>query len=416
MWIILGVFLSFSVLALDATEKLTNVKILRTLPDNIVQLNRGLEDGIYVNDHMKMSHETAGYVARGICVKASAETSYWRLYRIPESEAFSKDYSYTISGIADKQIPEVESQWRDINHEIAEEEKKPEAGPNPFALKKDLPEELTERDILRPDRTPTKLFVEQNVSMDQFQKDFNKYNLSVYASPFTKQSINSGQSLRYGFRGSNLGSKYRLITQFEEQQSKMKDPVTRETVSTRSTNGQAQFVIDRLTRSVSSLSLINYNSTRFSEYATPKNHWQIGVLGFTWHLHQSKSWEYMDLSYIPLYDYRTTEVRELDGQKSELNTTGLRHGFRLNMRRRINERVALENLLWVRPFQDMATWEIETDNLHLMNDLKLVVSITEKLFFDYNLVYQRDKLWRTLNGLPESNTINSLNLRYDFDL
>jgi hypothetical protein len=86
------------------------------------------------------------------------------------------------------------------------------------------------------------------------------------------------------------------------------------------------------------------------------------------------------------------------------------------MKTRINERVAFENLLWVRPFQDITTWEIEEDNLNLVNDLKLVFSLTENLFFDYNLVFQRDKLWRTVSSLPETNTINSLNLRYDFDL
>ena len=30
--------------------------------------------------------------------------------------------------------------------------------------------------------------------------------------------------------------------------------------------------------------------------------------------------------------------------------------------------------------------------------------------------YQKDKLWNTLSGLPDSNTINSINIRYDFSL
>ena len=261
-----------------------------------------------------------------------------------------------------------------------------------------------------------KLFIEKALNKDQFQRDLKDYRVSLYASPFTRQSINEGESLRYGFRGGNIASKYRLLTQFEQQQTKLKDPVTKESVSTRSTTGQAQFVIHRLSSSLSSLSLINYNSQRFSEMATPKHHWQAGPLGFTWHIYESDTWEYMDLSYIPLYDIRSTEVMDETGKITTKEKNGLRHGFRFAFKTRINERVAFENLLWVKPFQELASWELEGDNLNLSNDLKLIFSLTDNLFFDYNFVYQKDKLWKTLSNLPENNTINSINVRYDFDI
>ncbi|MCM2351835.1 MAG: hypothetical protein NDI69_17605 [Bacteriovoracaceae bacterium] len=416
MWIILGVLFSFSVLALEPFERLNNVKILRVLPNNIVMLNRGIEDGILRNDHAKLSSDTAGYGARAICLKVSSDVSYWRLYRVPNSEAFSQDYLYTITGLADREIPVAQAELRNQRHAIEEEKKKVDPGPDPFAIKTDLPEKLTERDLIKsegPERR--KLFIEQTLNKDLLQRDLEDYRISLYASPFTRQSINEGESLRYGFRGGNIASKYRLLTQFEQQQTKLKDPVTKESVSTRSTTGQVQFVISGLTTSLSSLSLVNYNSQRFSELATPQHHWQVGPIGFTWHLYESKTWEYMDLSYIPLYDVRTTEVMNDDGSLTETETNGLRHGFRLAFKTRINERVAFENLLWVRPFQDLASWEIEGDNLNLSNDLKLIFNLSENLFFDYNFVYQKDKLWKTLSDLPESNTINSINVRYDFD-
>ena len=260
-----------------------------------------------------------------------------------------------------------------------------------------------------------KLYVEQSWNQEQFKKDLSSYNISVFASPFMRQSINQAESLRYGFKGGNLASKYRLLTQFEQQQTQIKDPLTKETVRTRGTNGQLQFVIHHLTPSLSSLSLINYNSQQFSDLGTPSSHWQVGVLGFTWHMYDSKTWEYMDFSYIPLYDIRKTDILK-NAQISEDSKSGLRHGFRFGMKSRINERVSIENLLWVRPYQDLASWMIETDNLNLSNDLKFIVSLTSNLFFDYNLVYQKDKIWKTKSGLPDSNTINSLNLRYDFSL
>lgn len=418
MWIILGVLLSFSALALEPFEKLKNVKILRVLPNNIVMLNRGIEDGILRNDHAKLTNDTEGYSSRAICLKVSSDLSYWRIYRVPNSEAFSLDYVYTLAGMADQEIPFPQAKWRDAEQEISglEPKKKTELGPDPFLVKSDLPERLTERDLIQtvgPEKR--KLFIEQTLNRDQLQRDLKDYRISLYASPFTRQSINEGESLRYGFRGGNIAAKYRLLTQFEQQQTRLKDPLTREEVSTRNTFGQAQFIINSLSANTSSLSLINYNSQRFSKLGTPKDHWQFGPVGLTWHLYESKTWEYLDLSYVPLYDSRTTEILQDDGTVKTEKETGLRHGFRFGMKTRINEKVAFENLLWVRPFQDIASWKIEDDNMNLVNDLKLIFTLTDNLFFDYNLVYQKDKLWKTLSGLPESNTINSLNVRYDFD-
>jgi hypothetical protein len=418
MWIILGVLFSFSSWALSPFEKITNVKIIRVLPDNVVMLNRGMEDGILRSDHAKFSHETEGFSSRAICIKASMDVSYWKIYRVPNSEAFSLDYLYTITGIADREIPFPEARLRDAVQKFSDiDQKRIEAGPDPFIVKIDLPEKLTERDLIEsvgPQKR--QLFIEQTLNKDVLKRDLQDYRLSVYASPFTRQSINEGESLRYGFRGGNIASKYRLLTQFEQQQTKLKDPVTKDSVSTRGTTGQAQFVIHQLSKSVSSLSLIHYNSQRFSSLATPRSHWLVGPIGFTWNMFASKTWEYMDLSYIPLYDVRTTDIIKTDGEQGQDKTNGVRHGFRFSIKTRINERVAFENLLWVRPYQDPASWKIEGDNLNLENDLKLIFNLSDNLFFDYNLIYQKDKLWKTLSNLPETNMINSLNIRYDFNL
>jgi hypothetical protein len=419
MWIILGILFSLSVEALEPFESLKNVKILRVFPNNIVMLNRGLEDGILRNDHAKLSSDVVGYSARAICIKVSEDLSYWKLYRVPNSEAFSLDYTYTISGLADREIPSRIARLRDEVQRVPdiEEKKKVDPGPDPFKVQNDLPSQLTERDLIKavgPEKR--KLFIEQAINRDQLKRDLQDYRISLYASPFTRQSINEGESLRYGFRGGNFASKYRLLTQFEQQKTKLKDPLTKEEVETNGTHAQVQFVIHRLSNSISSLSLVHYNAQSFSKLGTPDSHWQVGPIGFTWHLYESKNWEYMDLSYIPLYDIRKTDTVNEDGSTGETEDSGLRHGFRFALKTRINERVAFENLLWVRPFQDLASWEIKGDDLNLVNDMKLIFSLTENLFFDYNFVYQKDKLWKTLSNLPETNTINSLNVRYDFDL
>lgn len=416
MWIMLTLFISLSSWAIAPGERINNVNILKVLPDNIVMLNRGLEDGLTRNQHVMLVTEAEGFTARAICVRSRANVSYWRLYRIPYAEAVSLDYTYTIVGIDDREIPSTISSIRSKQVKIPEEEKKKNLGPDPFQIQRDLPERLTERDLIQASGPEErKLFIEQTLNQDQLKRDLSDYRVSLYASPFTRQSINEGESLRYGIRAGNVASKYRLLMQFEQQQSKMKDPFTEESVSTRTSVGQGQFVIHRIKPWLSSLSVVNYNSTYFSGMGTPRSQWQFGPIGFTWHLYESDTWEYLDLSYVPLYDSRDTDVFSVEGKKVE-SRSGIRHGFRFAMKTRINERVAFENLLWVRPYQDPTSWEIQGDDLNLVNDLKIIFNVAGNLFIDYNLVYQKDKLWKELNGLPESNTINSINFRYDFDL
>lgn len=135
MWIFFSLILSSSVFALAPYEKLNDVVILNVLPNNIVELSRGLEDGLLKNDHVKLVNEVAGFSSRAICLEAKTETSYWRLYRIPEQEAFSKDYKYTMIGMADKEIPAKDAKWRDLTKQVFDETK-------PSEIKSDLPEKI----------------------------------------------------------------------------------------------------------------------------------------------------------------------------------------------------------------------------------------------------------------------------------
>lgn len=411
MWIILALLLPISTLwALAPGERVPNSQILRILPENIVQFNRGFEDGLSTKSHVMITHASEGYIARALCIKANANTSYWRVYRIPNAEAISSDLNYTLVGIDYREIPsEVE------NKKIPKIEDKKKLSES--SVKYDLPERITEKDLIKvttPERR--KLFIEKNLNQGQFKRDLSNYRLSFYASPFAKQSINEAESIRMGVRGENASKKYKLITQLEHQQSKIKDPLTNESVSTKNTQGQLQFIIRDLTKTVSSLTLVQYNSMFFSKLGTPDAHWLVGPLGFTWKLYESDTWTNVDFSYVPLLDMRTTDVIASDGTITQEKKSGYRHGLRFNAKVKINERVNLENSLWVRPFQDLTTWEMEGDNLLMNNDLKLSFSLTEKLFFDYNLIYMKDKVWNEVSGLKDTNIINALNVRYDLDL
>ena len=136
MWKILGVLFCFSAYALDPIENIKNVNILKTYPENIVVLNRGFEDGIQRNDHAKLSQDTQGYSSRALCLKVEANESTWKVYRVPYAEMFSKDYTYTLSGMADKEIPFPVDKIRDVQM-VLEQDKED-------IVKGDLPQDLQE--------------------------------------------------------------------------------------------------------------------------------------------------------------------------------------------------------------------------------------------------------------------------------
>lgn len=143
----MGVLLTFSAFALAPFEVIKNVKILRVYPQNVIMLSRGLEDGISRNDHIKISNETNGFAGRAICLKAKSETSYWKIYRVPNTKFFSKDYTYHIAGLADREIPHPVIEYRDQEQIIAglEEEKDKEN----IEVTEDLPKDLSDVEAKR---------------------------------------------------------------------------------------------------------------------------------------------------------------------------------------------------------------------------------------------------------------------------
>lgn len=134
MWIILGALLTFSAYGLDSFEKLKNTKILKVLPSNVVVLSKGAEDGIQRHDHAKLTTEALGYVARAICLKTGGDSSYWKLYRIPHAEAISKDYSYVMEGMSDREIPKELQSINETPLKLIETEEAP--------VQQDLPSSL----------------------------------------------------------------------------------------------------------------------------------------------------------------------------------------------------------------------------------------------------------------------------------
>lgn len=83
---------SSSLLSLDINESM-NSKILKVYPKNVFAIDRGLEDGINVDEHVKLTSKD-GFIARGLCIKSSLRYSLLKIYRVVRPELVSRDTKY----------------------------------------------------------------------------------------------------------------------------------------------------------------------------------------------------------------------------------------------------------------------------------------------------------------------------------
>lgn len=93
---------SSSLLSLDMNESMSS-QILKVYPKNVFVINRGLEDGVKVDEHIKLT-STDGFIARGLCIKTSLRYSLIKIYRVVRPELVSMDTHYTLHSIKQSEI------------------------------------------------------------------------------------------------------------------------------------------------------------------------------------------------------------------------------------------------------------------------------------------------------------------------
>ncbi len=108
-FLLLFLFSSVSLHALEIDEKLT-VRVLKSTDTRkTLMLNRGSEDGLVEGDHARFV-VTAGVIARGVLVKVSPTRSIWSIYRLVNADFIVNDAVMTIKITPPVKITKDESQ------------------------------------------------------------------------------------------------------------------------------------------------------------------------------------------------------------------------------------------------------------------------------------------------------------------
>ena len=435
MRIIFFLFILLSPINSDALESsdILLVQILKAYDGNVLILNRGKEDAINVNEHIKLTSDD-GFIARGICIKSGMKSSHWKIYRVVRPELVSKDTTYTLFPINRSQIPPNYEQFQKIdfsNYYTDWDESKMDKALNLQQQRiatSDLPKD-TKNDpaLLEAGKSGTQKFMERNFNATQFVEDFSQFNISLFASPITLQSRDEQEDINYGLSVSNIGQKYEFNFMLNEMQSKRVDswqnpPVE---VTSKSTNINATFDIKRITPKFSYFAFGSYNQSRWGEIYNPRQHLQGGPLGIKYHIYDGQILNKFDISYITVIDRRVDDFQEpkfdsmgfFTGMETkQTKVTNARNSFRLRINAQFTQNFSISNILWWRPYMLLSDGSVDYDDVDMENTFAIRYRISENLYTDFMYMYTYDITQKRLWGVEPYNHIRTVNLRYDFDI
>lgn len=405
--------------ALITSDKMPT-RILKMYDKNVLVLNRGLEDGIFKGDHIKLTSED-GFIARGICLKSSLVLSHWKIYRVVRPQLVSKDTEYLLHSMNQSEIPKSLEGFREVDfssyyNDIKDADTKKGLKLQQERIAKyDLPDSIIdaqEREK-KEELSETQRFVGENFSKKLLKKDFAKVDFSIFASPISWESLNEQRNLYFGFNVRNNGKKYDLEINGEQRETRIVDRYTQEEVEKVYRHIDGSFLIKDISENWSYFTYALYEQEKQGDIYNPKAQINFGPVGFYRHFkHRNELGEEFKIGFVPMFDQRSYET--LDGKSHERSNA--RFGFRLFYTEAITKLTSFKADFWYNPYFDLSTQEIEFDDSR--TNLKAILNrkMTDHFSIEYQLQYLKDLTYQKDLGVSPENVINTINFRLSTDL
>ena len=418
--------------ALEYNDVLPRVNVIKAYDDNFLVINRGIEDGIYKGDHIKLTNQN-GYIARAICIKASMLISHWKVYRVVNPELLSYDDDYKLKSMNQSKIPESiaaikEEDFDDQFNDITDKDiNKPIKMQQERIVKFDLSLDTKNDPIIAEgEKDATDKFFDRNFDAEQFKEDFSNYNVTIGMSPVAWQRQNDQKSINYSLGIQNMGQKYEFAFNLSKMDSKVVNQYDQTEVTSDSTQASMVFDINRITTNLSYFMFLSYNQAREGDLYYPRTQVQGGILGLKFHLAEAGDViQKFDLSYITIIDYIENDVQksEFDEDTYEEKTYVVietkrksRHSFRLRLNANLSDSVSFNSVLWYKPVMFLDTQKIDWTDTQTDWTSSLSWNLSERLSASYELRYSYDIILQREMQSDPMNQENSINLNYTFEL
>lgn len=406
---------SFKTFALESSDEF-KTQILKIYNKNILVINRGLEDAIFKKDHAKLTSDD-GFIARGICIKATLLTSHWKIYRVVRPQLVSKDTSYILKSINQSEIPkqlikyskvDFEKYFKDYGDSNRTKQLKLQ---NKRVAKYDLPTDT--KSIVNRDKveslTGIDRYVETNFKENQFIKDLSNTYVELYADPISWETRDDKAEFVFGGAIFNYGKKYQYSFHFDEDQLKYPD------FSERYTHYDFNFNVLDFAENFSIISNFEYDREFDGNRFFPIRRQQIGIIGIRYHFWKNNDrTDFGDISYLPTHDF----FEYIDpSDESRKTRSGIRHVFTLRMNTPLSKRLLWKNKLIWRPMSSFQSDDEKTsDNPNPYLNSNIGYSVGKGFSLEYDVTYQRDKLLKEVFNDRAENISSNVQIRYEFQI
>lgn len=418
---IMALLLFHSAYALESTDNI-DTKILKVYNKNVLVLNRGVEDGIFKKDHIKVTSSN-GFIARGICIGASMLSSHWKIYRVVRPELVSKDTLYKMKSINQSEIPlSVEAEYAEVDFTPYTETFSDEEVEKQLKLQQrrvvkfDLPQDYKGIAENKRKESLYKQFINQTIEDKKLKEDFSKAYLNVFASPISWQTRFRQKENHYGANLYNYGTKYQFGFNTVETQRKIIDPVSKNQYSSKSTHHDFIFQINKLTEYFSLFSSYSFDKEKIGNTYYPYEYTKIGVLGVKFHIwEEDPKNNFLHLSYIPVLD-DITFTNPADSGDKNLRREGIRHLIKLELKSDFTKKIKNHTMVLYAPFNQSDKKEVDFIDTQLKMSTRFSYALGGQFFADYLMAFERDDLRKHIYDVSADNTTNTFRLRYEFEI
>jgi hypothetical protein len=421
LWLILVSLLSLNFAhALEDQEELYPTKILEIPAINMVILNRGLEDGIFVGNHGKLLN-SLGYAARAQCLKVQQFTSLWKIYRIADASRISKDTLYTLQAIPliekpQDQVDELESSHERKFKNFDEEYLRQEIL-SPAPIKSDMSEDLKSHQGFKTQPKTKKTFLAHHFDKKRFESELSNFRGLLAISPWSQQrGPIDADSLNLNLHLGNYGKKYDIQTSLVRNELRYSDSQSKDEVRAYDTRARISSTINQLSENVDGQSFLEFRASRYGDIAAAKRHFLFSPLGFRYRFLTSRYWIKRELSYGLIYDKRTQEFFRSKSQIDAKTRDGLRHGVSLDLERHFESGLKFLAKANYRPFQEISTWKIDRRDYLAEAQAEVKFPLMKNVDLSYRYEWLDDAQLKRISNLPRVITTQSFFVNFNLDL
>lgn len=395
-------------------------QILKIYNKNVIILNRGFEDAIFQGDHIKVTSDD-GFIARGICLRTTALTSHWKVYRVVRPQLVSMDTEYKMRSINQSEIPEDYLAFGEVDFskyynkygdkDVLRGLKLQQAR----LVKSDLPLSAAQTKFKeREGKSTFDSFVSDNFKSEDLKEDLQTFSFGFYASPISWQSRDKQVESHFGASLGNTGKKYQFNFGFEKKQKKFVDPVTKNEFSSEANLYTGGFQLNRITENFSVVSKFMLRNEKIGEIEYPKKHLQLGFFGLKYHIwEENTTTDFMDISYVPLLDDMEYSSKDLT---NTLQRKVLRHEIALRLHSRIIDNLYSQTHIIYAPSQELSGEKLTSKDTNTRFMVMLSWKLGGDFFADYKIDFEKDILRSEVYNIDSDNTTQSVRFRYAVDI